>query len=131
MTLLSLQNNILNTANPNDFSNAHFKILQVENYRLCCMLKGDLKCTAKIPWYTSCKHLLPSESIKIVFLCILCLIFSLNVASILCQLLSSRKSGKTKGFGVVVTAINFADISCAVPLVILWDVDAAFKDDFI
>ncbi len=83
MTLLSLQNNILNTANPNYFSNAHFKILQVENFRLCCTLKGNLKCTAKIPWYTSCKHLLPSESIKIVFLCILCLIFSLNVASIL------------------------------------------------
>ncbi len=45
------------------------KIVMTRNYKVCCLLPSQIKCTANIPWHFFCHELLPNKAMKIMFFC--------------------------------------------------------------
>lgn len=113
------------------FEEIHFKILETQNYFLCCLVPLETKCSSNMPWYATCADLLPHTAVKITFYTICFVILIGNIASIILQRMSFlQKLDKTGAYGITVASINVADIIGAIPLFVLWIADLSFKNIF-
>ncbi len=131
VSFLSLKQNNLTSIERNVFDGMKVKLLETENYHVCCLLASNRTCTAKFPWYQSCSNLLSKSEIQTTFYVVSSVIIIFNFASIILQRISSAKGlEKIKAHMMTVTSINIADLICAVPLCILWVVDIFYTGFF-
>ena len=90
LNLLSIKNNSFRYISQLSFKNYNFDILISDNYKICCLKPPGIKCSTNPPWYKSCDILLASLPIQISFYCLLTLIFTLNVTSIIIQRIGTK-----------------------------------------
>ena len=110
--ILKICDNSLASITKYSFNKIPLKILETDDYRICCIVKSGTKCTADIPWYISCSNLLPNMAVRVAFYCFSITIIIANIVSIILQTVSSKKGiDKTAAFGTTVASINIADIS--------------------
>ncbi len=131
LMLLSIENNSLHQITEKAFAGLSFDFLGTGDHHLCCILSSETKCTAKTPWYFSCKHLLPNMAVKITFYCVSVVISILNVLSIILQIVSISKGiCKTGAFETTVIQVNLADVLCEIHFTVLWITDLIYDDLF-
>ncbi len=108
------------------------KIFDTTNYKMCCFIKSGVKCTSSLPWYLSCSNLLPRQSIQIVSKFFSLAVLSLNVLSLVVQIVSFKKKIQTQAASVIALALtNISDAILSLPLLILWTFDLIYKNTFI
>ena len=76
---LSLLNNDIKIA---EFNNLRLDILNINDYRLCCLMT-TIQCSAEIPWYISCVDLLGNINIKVCLYLMSSSIILLNIFTLL------------------------------------------------
>lgn len=123
LKLLSLQNNSFSTIMSDNLKRINFQVLETENFRLCCVLESDVRCTATIPWIISCSNLLPNLAIEL-----MCYIVSsmITCTSLICCLLMKRNlsgTGTKKSFTSIAISLNLSDVLCAVNISFIWIAD--------
>ena len=102
----------------------NFKLLEVDTFEICCLLKKETKCTAQIPWYRSCADLLETKSIKMMFYLVSVIILLFNFASVLLHTLTPHKLY----FTFIIISVNLVDIFMCLPLIIIWATDISLTD---
>ena len=64
---LILINNFLIDMILNIFDTIQVSIIDTDDFHLCCIAPIETRCTASIPWYTSCSRLFPAGLMMICF----------------------------------------------------------------
>ena len=129
--ILNLQNNPLTEISLEMFSGVNIRILVSNYFYICCITLMDTTCTAKIPWYASCSHLLPNIETKVTFIIVSLGIVSGNSLSILKNIMIRNKRLKGEIYSIIVCAINMGDILCGSYILVLWIGDLYYSDEFI
>ena len=83
---ISLKHNFLIDIHKYAFSWLNIKMVETNNYRLCCIIPFDVECYR--PWYKSCNHLLSMLSTKVTFIIISVLIIFANTLSVIIHIKS-------------------------------------------
>ena len=128
LLLVVLQNSSFRFISENVFKSVNLKVLQKQDYHLCCVLKDDAYCTALRPWYLSCNDLLGTTSIKVCFHVISLAVVIANVISIIAQ--RNEKGYFTGAFKMTVISVNVGVISIGVYMIILWIFDLFYSGLF-
>ncbi len=102
-------------------------ILNVTDYRICCVAPSKINCTSEIFWDLWCTDILPAVEIKVCFVLDSVLIFGLSCVSVSIHLWGSDASAV---FNSCVVSINITDILLVTYLCIVWIADATFKGTF-
>ena len=84
-----------------------------------------------MPWYYSCSNLLPSLTIKVVFVIISIIIIAGNLMSLLLKYKALGRKLHGKVFNIIVCCINSGDLLCGTYLIILWITDTVYGNKFI
>ena len=128
LLLVVLQNSSFRYISKDAFKSVNLKVLQTQDYHLCCVLKDDAYCTALRPWYLSCNDLLGTTSIKVCFYVISLAVVIANVISIIAQ--RNGKGYFTSAFKMTVISVNVGDISIGIYMIILWISDLFYSSLF-
>ena len=115
----------INLADTDVFKHLKLKILHTNDYKMCCLVRSETKCTSKKPWYFSCQNLLGTMSIKICYYCISFSIIILNIISFILQIISKINSAK-----VIIMSITVVDFTYGIYVTILLAADKYFSDNF-
>ena len=107
------------------FKHLKLRILQTNDYKMCCLVKSDTKCISNKPWYFSCQNLLGTMLIKICYYCISLSIIIFNVTSIIFQIISKSNSAQK-----VIMSITMVDFTYGLYLTILLAADHYFSNNF-
>ena len=127
LSVLSLVNCSLNGTHEESLITSNLRILEVDIFEICCLLQKQTKCTALIPWHSSCADLLSTKGIKITFYVISLLLFTLNVGCILLHVLTPQKLY----FSLTIISVNVVDIYMCFPLTITWVIDISLNENYI
>lgn len=125
--IVKLQNINLIYFDKHVFSGLSIQLLETTDYRLCCIVSTNTKCTSNIPWYKSCQNLLPNGSIKLTFIVISVVIILENFLTIL---LHMKLEGMSDTYRKTVVIINLNDMICGIYLTLIWGADTYFGDSF-
>ncbi len=108
------------------------KVLQTNDYHICCLLPEKARCTASLPWYLSCGQLLKNVALQSNFYCVSILTLLANFLSVLLQIVTYKKRIQKKAaYGIVVASINLSDAFCSFPMFVTWIADLHFAKNFI
>ncbi len=125
LSFLSLKNISAKNVSVHTFKYAEFRILETDEFLLCCLIPSNVHCSTQNLQGSSCPHLLQTVSVKITFYCISFVVFSLNVASIaLLKHLSAKKA-----YLLTTLSVNIVDLLCSFPLIIIWIADIVLRDN--
>ncbi len=127
LTYLSIFNNRLTNMRKVAFDTLPIKLLITKNYRICCLAPSFTVCTAKIPWYESCRNLLPSIEVEISFHVVSALIMILNICALALHARRLKGNKEVRLFEATVVAINMSDLLCYLYLVDLIMADQYYK----
>ncbi len=108
--------------------NLEIKHLQTTNYQTCCLAEEETECSESKPWFISCSNLLPSQSLKLFFICVSVSTIVLNVASLVSHVVLKMCA---PAFAVNVLALNTSDMLCAVYLCTIWIAHLVFQANFV
>ncbi len=95
--------------------------LEVSDHHLCCFKQKETKCSLHPEWYDSCSDLLPTETLKMLFIVLSVLVFAVNVMSSIFQILSRKCNPKEYNISVYFLTVN--GIVLVLYLVIIWGKD--------
>ena len=130
LLILSLIDNGLMEVDKNAFQYFNGKIIQVNDFPMCCLIPNRVHCTATIPWYTSCSNFLWNDYIAKFTGLVSCVLIFLNLLSIIIQNTSVR--GKSShSFTTIVLAINFGELTLGAYLLVIWMSDLYYSRSFI
>ncbi len=105
--------------------------LQTNNFLQCCTVPSITLCSAQPAWYESWQRLLSKEALRMVFIAASCLIFTLNLCSLIFQnILSKKWPDKIKSYRIVVSVINAAEILSTTSLIIILAADEIYGEKF-
>ncbi len=113
---------------------AHFPLayLETEKHQFCCQRQETAKCSTETPWYVSCSDLLINSGIKITCYTFSASILVMNILSIVLHRRSfGRDTEKGRCNSLQVVAVNAVDISCSIPLIVLWIEDLVYEGFYI
>ncbi len=110
----------------NSFQSVSVELLTTTDFYLCCLVQ-DSKCTAKIPWHTSCQKLLSSSVVRFTFLSFSILILVVNSLSICIHVVWRKLS---LSFSLTVLAANTNDLLCCLYISIISIADIFFDNSF-
>ena len=96
------------------------KLLETDDYHLCCLGQGQTHCTAQIPWFVSCTSFLRNENIITSFYVISTIIVIFNIISFIMKSDSQANS-------LIMRSIHLTDITYGIYLFILWINDLKFR----
>ncbi len=118
----SIENNALADLKYLSFSELNVEFLKTSDYKICCIVPSNVVCTVPIPWYISCKELLPSFGINLCFYFVSAVVVLANVVSLLAHKMKGTitSQDKTHAFKNCVRIVNGVDLTCGVHLVLLW-----------
>ena len=110
------------------FSRVQDAFIETSDYHVCCLVHKSNNCSAQIPWYISCKDILPETTMKIAFSFASLYIFLVN-----CLLIVLNKKFKDSklAYLVIAISINANKIICSLYLSIIQVVDLVFKNIFV
>ncbi len=133
LAVLSVQDNSFTFISKEIFDNTNVRVVQTNDYRVCCMAPKCIQCEATRLSFQSCKTLLVNLPIQASFVVISILIYLCNTVSMVQQRRNKMNSSKRSKneFRMIIISINFCDILCGVYLSILWTADIAFGEDFL
>ncbi len=114
---------------PNILHHKTIAAVLTSDYRLCCFAPSNGVCTANIPWFLSCNHLLPSKLLQASYICLFVVILVVNILSLFIH--AATQVDKNMSFAITICAMNANDILCAVYLSMIWVSDVLQKDQFI
>lgn len=115
-----------------DFKQLSLHVLETDDFRFCCFLPQNTRCTVNKIWYSSCADILPNLGIKVMFYCASCLILAGNLFSLLIQVkATTQKVVQTMAFVVLVCSLNCVNVVSSVPLWTLWIADLLYGSDFV
>ena len=100
----------------NPFSRSVVNVIISSNYQISCVAPPDSVCTSYPPWYISCSALLPTNTLKLVYILVSILIVSSNVASLMTQIFKNRD----KNFEIMVIGLNCSDSLCGFYICSIW-----------
>ena len=126
LKLLILKNISTKYLDKNLFHDINSIIIYTNDYKLCCVAASDSVCTAIIPWYISCKNLLPNSMMRWLFIIVSFLIIVVNGIAIAIHLMGRINTA----YFAYAIAISISGIHCVVYLGILWMSDATFKGEY-
>ena len=124
--VLYLENIKLKNIYPDTFFSTNVKLISALDYKISCVADNSY-CTSYPPWYISCSHILPDESIKVNYIAISVSTICLNSLCMLLQFLNLQKEKKYKAFQITVIGLNFSDILCGIYLASIWVFDLLFS----
>ncbi len=114
-----------------NLENLDFKYLEASDFVFCCVKQDTINCSLDMPWFVSCSDILINISIKITCYTMSSIIL-FNVLSIILHSVShNNNSEKAKANNFLVIAVNVVDISCSLPLLLLWIEDLIYKGRYI
>ena len=116
-TAISLEHNSMINIDKHVFSGSNIKLLETNNFRLCCLTPFGALCTAYRPWYESFTNLLPIFSIKVTFIIISVFIIFANAFSVIIHLKSMLMSDT---FNKIVITVNINDMICGIHISPVW-----------
>ncbi len=125
---LSLQDTFLVEIVFDSFQIATLKIVEADDYRICCIVPNDTDCDAGTLWYNSCNKLLPNTALTVVYLVVVILITLLNLFSII-LLLTQIKSKQNYVVGAL--PLNAVDLLWGIYLLILCIANWYFGEHFV
>ncbi len=131
---LSLLNISLSETTYHIFAHINIMVLETNVSFLCCLLPSGAHCSAVIPKYISCVHLLQNQSIQIVCIIMSFFVCVLNALSLYYHHTTEPPDSGTKNtetFRLLVSFLNVADMSLSPPLIILWAADLTFQKSFV
>ncbi len=126
--LLIISNIRFQSLDTNTFQGSSIQAILTDDYAVCCVSPKEAICTALLPRYRTCSHLLPEISMKVLFICISLLSLLINFCCIVMYTVSTTSQ---KTFSISVIVVNASNMLCVVYLKIIWANDLAFKDKFI
>ena len=126
LKLLILKNISTKYLDKNLFYGINSIIIYTNDYKLCCVAASDSVCTATIPWYISCKNLLPNSMMRWLFIIVSILIIMINGIAIAIHLMGRVYTA----YSACAIAISISGIHCGVYLGIIWMSDAVFKGEY-
>ncbi len=103
------------------------EVLVTTDYSTCCMAPSDTICTTRVPWFASCKHVLPDYLFEVLFVSMSIVIFIVNKISII--LYSQTKSLK-RAFTFIVIVSNSNDILFSFYLAYISILHVVFKHKY-
>ncbi len=115
--LFHVRNVTLKEMNLNAFTNAFSVILNVTDYHICCIAPSRVNCTSAIPWVVSCGDILPTKTMRTIFIVVSVLILVLSGVCFLSHILDSHSSTSFKS---AVVAVNLSHILMITFLSIVW-----------
>ena len=127
LKVLNLGNIIFEGIDANSFFSTNVKLISTLDYKISCVSPDNCYCTSYPPWYKACSHILPSASMKAIYITISILIIYLNIMCILMQILKSQNKNINKNFQIKVIGLNFSDILCGIYLSAIWVSDMRLK----
>ena len=129
---LSLHQNVFMQIVEKSLKNIKLEIVLSDDYRICCVLGSNVKCSTSPPWYKSCSTLLPTMAFKLSFYFLSSVIILVNLASIVLQKVSLKTGCEnTAAFGISVASVNISDLLCGVYITIIWISDFVHSGTFV
>ena len=128
INMISIKNNPLRSIHENAFQNVKVKLVESTSYHICCIVNQKTKCNAGKPWYISCSDLLPTGSMKNIFVLMSVFILFVNLLSISSHAIL-RKTKPT--YFITVVSVNITDMLCGLYLCLIWITDIYFQGKFI
>ena len=129
--IISLINNSLNKQGSYTLKNIEINIIQTKDYRTCCKMLCEAKCTASRPWYVACTDFLPTNGIRLAFYFICTAVATVTMACILSQIIFIKINKNHEScFEVTVHFLNTTDFTCAINLFVLSLADLYFHGSF-
>lgn len=102
------------------------KVIEADNFHICCMTTTNTHCTAYFAWYRSCEDLLEEKPEKVFTKVMSLLILIVNVLCLWVHIQTTT----SKAYTIVVSAINVSNIVLCVFLTTLWGADLHFGQKF-
>ncbi len=140
--LLSVRENPFQHIDDMLFSRLPVKVLDTNDYRLCCIFPLYDDCSSLKPWYISCSNLLTNPQVQAVFIIVDYLILASSIFSIIAQTKSIRMKKHTSQTGDTgkkvnicfeanVIGIHLCDTLFVIYLGIIWVADLAYQNTFV
>ena len=126
LQVLNLNNIKFTHVQRNSFFSTNVKFIKTSDYKITCVNPVTSFCTSYPPWFVSCPDILPSMSIKTMYINISLLTIGLNILSILLHVLKLHKR-ISQTIPVIVIGQNFSDSLCGIYLTIIWVSDILLK----
>ena len=126
LQVLNLNNIKFTHVQRNSFFSTNVKFIKTSDYKITCVNPVTSFCTSYPPWFVSCSDILPSMSIKTMYINISLLTIGLNILSILLHVLKLHKR-ISQTIPVIVIGQNFSDSLCGIYLTIIWVSDILLK----
>ena len=127
---LAIKSNTFNNINKPD--SLHVTLIETTDYRLCCIFPTNVDCDCLKPWYISCSNLLPNQSVQVVFILVSVVLITVNVVSVVYQVICIRSSKKKKKqispgnmkpnscMESIILSINGSDLFLGMYFLIIW-----------
>ena len=128
---LNLFGNPLTNIDSDIFAGLYVSTVITESFQICCIVSRETFCSADKPLHISCSTLLPDFSVKVASISISLSILTLNVLSILINVITLKKSKEGELYAIIVLSISIVDIMYGIYLFIIWAVDFHYGQDFI
>ncbi len=137
---LAIKNNTFNDIEKPD--SLHITLIETTDYRLCCLFPSNIDCDCLKPWYISCSNLLPNKSVQIVIILVSVVLITLNIVSVVCQVLIIRSNRRKKQrlspgntnpnscMESVILSINGSDLFLGMYFVIIWTSSLVYHEAF-
>ncbi len=127
LKILSLTNNSLQKLKLSQ--NQPLQVLETDNFRICCIVQAETKCSTRIPGYFSCSGVLSDNGAKVVAHILIIFVVTCCTAS-LYFLTKGTEKGSSKTFSCTATSLNFCHICYVMSLFILSAADFSLADTF-
>ena len=128
---LILFGNPLATIDSNIFAGLYVSNVITDSFQICCITSRETFCSADKPLHISCSTLLPDLSVKVATVSISLSILTLNVLSILINIITFKNIKEGELYATIVSSINIVDILYGIYLFITWAMDFHYGKDFI
>ena len=109
------------------FPNLRIDFIVTADHKVCCIKPEKSVCTADVPWYFACGHMLQNNAVKILFLITAVVLSVFIVLSLVLHKLT-QKSGAA--FSITVMFISLNDASQVLYFVIMLANDRIFGEIF-
>ena len=107
-----------------------FKILETNDYSVCCIVPSSVKCTTPGLWYHACSLLPISKRLKFTLFFVSVFIFFANILSSILHLKHKDKKALSHAYNIIILSINMANFSELIYLLILFIPDIIMGDKF-
>ena len=126
LQVLNLNNMKFTHVQRNSFFSTNVKLIKTSDYKISCVNHVTFFYTSYPPWFVSCSDILPSTSMKAMYINISLLTVSLNILSILVHALKLHKR-ISQPIQIIVIGQNFSDNLCGIYLTIICVSDILLK----